>query len=182
MNTSKARGASTYSALGTLVFLAAAAVATACGSSTSEPNDGLTPQQRQGVAQVKSATSAFQTFSASQQAGYTHQFPVGCAQSAEGAQGFHYLNDGLVDGQVDLLHPELVMYEPQADGTMRLIGVDYIVPFDQWTSPTAPTLLGMPFMRNEPLGVWALHIWAFRTNPTGMFAMWNPNASCQNAN
>ena len=48
------------------------------------------------------------------------------------------------------------------------------------SQPTAVgTLLGVPFMRNEPLGVWALHIWAWRPNPRGMFAMWNPNASCK---
>jgi hypothetical protein len=90
----------------------------------------------------------------------------------------HYLNPGLVDSTVELLRPELVMYEPQPDGSLQLIGVDYVVPFDAWTAPEAPTLLGVPFMRNEPLGVWALHIWAWRPNPSGMFAMWNPQASC----
>jgi hypothetical protein len=56
--------------------------------------------------------------------------------------------------------------------------VDYVVPFDQWTSSEPPTLLGKPFLRNEALGVWALHIWAWRPNPGGMFAGWNPAASC----
>jgi len=168
-----------------LVILAAIAVAGACSawndSSVNEPGDGLTPEQKQGVAQVQSATAQFQSFATAQHAGYTNQFPAGCAQSTDGAQGFHYLNDSLVDDKVELLRPELVMYEPQADGSMQLIGVDYVVPFDAWKLATPPTLLGMPFMRNEPLGVWALHIWAWRSNPSGMFAMWNPQASCKDA-
>ena len=169
-----------------LFIVVAGAVAAACwsnGSSIEEPVDtgGLTAEQKQGVAQVLSATAQFKTFTVAQQAGYTNQYPAGCAASADGAQGFHYLNNALVDDKVELLRPELVMYEPQADGSMQLIGVDYVVPFDAWKSPSAPTLLGMPFMRNEPLGVWALHIWAYRSNPSGMFAMWNPKASCQHA-
>ena len=174
-----------FTAARTLVILAAIAVASACwlrnDSSVNEPADGLTPEQRQGVAQVQSATTQFQSYAAARQAGYTNQFPAGCAQSSDGAQGFHYLNDGLVDDKVELLRPELVMYEPQPDGSLQLIGVDYIVPFDAWKVATPPTLLGMPFMRNEPLGVWALHIWAWRSNPSGMFAMWNPQANCKAA-
>ena len=144
--------------------------------------DALTAGQRQGVAQVRLATTALHHFAAARDAGYTVQYPAGCAQSPSGVQGFHYLNPGLVDATVELLRPELVMYEPQRDGSLQLIGVDYVVPFDACTAPEPPTLLGMPFMRNEPLGVWALHIWAWRPNPSGMFAMWNPKASCAYAN
>ena len=66
-----------------------------------------------------------------------------------------------------------------ADVKKELIGVDYVVPFAK--STTAPSLLGVPFMRNEKLGVWALHIWTLRSNPSGMFAAWNPEVSCKNA-
>jgi hypothetical protein len=141
----------------------------------------LTAEQLEGVASVRRATTGFHSFATAQAAGYTVQYPAGCAQSPLGVQGFHYLNPGLVDGVIELLRPELVMYEPQPDGSLQLIGVDYVVPFTAWTATEPPTLLGVPFMRNEPLGVWALHIWAWRPNPSGMFAMWNPNASCQYA-
>lgn len=140
--------------------------------------DALTAAQRLGVAQVRLATTALRDIATAREAGYTMQYPAGCAQSSSGVQGFHYLNPGLVDATVDLLRPELVMYEPQPDGSLQLIGVDYVVPFDAWTAPEPPALLGVPFMRNDPLGVWALHIWAWRPNPSGMFAMWNPKASC----
>lgn len=141
----------------------------------------LAAEQLEGVARVRRATNGFHNLANAHAAGYTMQFPAGCAQSPAGVQGFHYLNPGLVDGQIELLRPELVMYEPQPDGSRQLIGVDYVVPFTQWTDAAPPTLLGVPFMRNEGLGVWALHIWAWRPNPSGMFAMWNPNASCKYA-
>ena len=120
----------------------------------------------------------FHDITVAKDAGYKEQFPPGCAQSSEGAQAFHYIDRGLVDDKVELLRPELLMYEPGPGGSLQLIGVDYVVPFDAWTAPEPPTLLGMPFGRNAPLGVWALHIWAWRPNPNGMFAMWNPKASC----
>jgi hypothetical protein len=138
----------------------------------------LTADQNAAIARVRAATVRFHDIAAAQAAGYTSQYPAGCAQSSVGAQGFHYLNPGLVDANVELLRPELVMYEPQQDGSLQLVGVDYVVPFDQWPSEIGPTLLGVPFMRNEPLGVWALHIWAWRPNPSGMFGMWNPSVSC----
>ena len=155
----------------------------ACSSPSGHDHgdDELTDAQRQAVAQVRAATDPFRSLATAQGAGYTAQFPAGCAESPEGAQAFHYLNEGLVDATVELLRPELVMYEPQADGSMQLIGVDYVVPFGVWTSSAPPTLLGVPFMRNEPLGVWALHIWAWRANPSGMFAAWNPDVSCEHA-
>ena len=173
-------------ALGTAALIL---VCAGCGAEAQAPtaaeahaghSDGaaLTAEQQQGVAEVRSATAAFHDIAAARTAGYTAQYPAGCAESADGVQGFHYLNESLVDATIELLRPELVMYEPQRDGSLQLIGVDYVVPFDQWTSSEPPTLLGKPFLRNEPLGVWALHIWAWRPNPSGMFAGWNPAASC----
>jgi hypothetical protein len=60
------------------------------------------------------------------------------------------------------------------------VAVEYIIPFDQWQGETPPELLDQPFSRNETYGVWALHIWAWRENPDGTFASWNPNVSCAN--
>ncbi len=139
----------------------------------------LTASQNQGVAKARNATARFHDRAAATAAGYTTQYPAGCAttNTAAGAQGFHFLNTELVDATVDLLNPELVMYEPRPDGSLQLVGVDYIVPLELSAEP--PTLLGVPFMRNEPLGVWALHIWAWRPNPSGMFAAWNPSVSCE---
>ncbi len=147
-------------------------------------NGELTAAQKQAVAQVRNATQRFHDIAIATAptgqggGGYTVQFPAGCAASPDGAQGFHYLNEGLVDANVELLRPELVMYEPGPNGQMNLVGVDYIVPLA--LSATPPTLLGVPFAPlGPPLNVWALHIWAWRPNPSGMFAMWNPKVSCE---
>ena len=142
-------------------------------------NGDLTPTQKQAIAEVRNATARFHDLAVAQEAGYTVQTPPGCSHSAEGAQGYHYLNPALVDATVELLRPELVMYEPGPNGQLQLIGVDYIVPLT--ASSTPPTLLGMPFTRIDALGVWAIHIWAWRPNPSGMFALWNPKASCAHA-
>jgi len=147
-------------------------------------NGELTAAQKQAVAEVRNATQGFHDIGFATRAaaegggGYTLQFPAGCAASADGAQGFHYLNQGLVDANVELLRPELVMYEPGPNGQMNLVGVDYIVPLA--LSATPPTLLGVPMNPlGPPLNVWALHIWAWRSNPSGMFAPWNPKVSCE---
>lgn len=142
-------------------------------------NGDLTPAQTQAIAEVRNATARFHDLAVAQAAGYTVQTPPGCAASLEGAQGFHYLNPAVVDATVELLRPELVMYEPGPNGQLQLIGVDYIVPLS--ASATPPTLLDVPFARLDALGVWALHIWAWRPNPNGIFALWNPKASCEHA-
>jgi hypothetical protein len=184
------------------LIVAALVVASACSTSDPSPlanaadakqqgnahashgranNGELTPEQKQGVADVRNATNRFHDVEFAKLS-YTKQYPAGCAVSpvaGEGAQGFHYLDESRVDGTVELLKPELVMYEPQPNGQLQLIGVDYVVPLT--VSATPPTLLGVPFMRNDALGVWALHIWTMRPNPSGMFAAWNPKVSCQHA-
>jgi hypothetical protein len=143
-------------------------------------NVKLTPEQLKAIADVRNATTRFHDLDAADDAGYRTQYPAGCAESAEGAQGFHYLNEGLVDDKVELLRPELVMYEPGPNGQRDLVGVDYIVPLHLSENP--PVLLGQEFAKlGPPLNVWALHIWAWRPNPSGMFALWNPKVSCEHA-
>jgi hypothetical protein len=46
--------------------------------------EGLTAAQLQGVAQVRRATTALHDIAATRRAGYTEQYPAGCAQSASG--------------------------------------------------------------------------------------------------
>ena len=89
----------------------------------------LSAADLQAIAAVRNATAKFHDIDVAKAAGYNVQFPQGCAASAEGGQGFHWINNGLVDNEVNLLEPELVMYEPQPGGSMRLVGVDYVVPY-----------------------------------------------------
>lgn len=132
------------------------------------------------IAALRAAIDRFKDVEAAKAAGWSNQFPAGCMDSAEGAMGYHYLNESLVDGEVALLKPELLIYEAQADGSLELVAVEYIVPFDQWTAEVPPTLLDQQFGRTEKFGIYALHIWAWRDNPSGTFASWNATVTCEN--
>lgn len=149
--------------------------------SVQQATETLTDEQVAAIASVRTTASGWSDIESARAAGYTNQFPAGCIETGDGSQGFHFLNDALLDATTELDRPELLMYEPQADGSLELIGVDYVIPFDQWTAQQPPELLGRPFMRNEVLGVWALHIWTHRENPSGTFAMFNPDVTCANA-
>lgn len=102
-----------------------------------------------------------------------------------GAQAFHFGNmDRILDLEIDPLAPEIVMYEPQKNGTMKLIGVEFIIPFPLLpftpeTEANPPSIHGIDFMPNHTLQLWALHVWNWRQNPDGMFAAWNPKVSCE---
>lgn len=82
---------------------------------------------------------------------------------------------------MNALEPELLLYEPQKNARLRLVAVEYIVPFGAWTAHDPPELFGQSFHRNEAFGIWALHVWHFRHNSRGMFADWNPAVTCDNA-
>jgi hypothetical protein len=132
---------------------------------------------------------------------------VGLPASA-GAMGVHYLHParlGLIpdsepidgtDGEIVWNEPEVLVYEPQADGSERLVAVEYLVFQDAWhaagnTAP--PNFFGEPFvsMIDDPAteadeshgfaAHYELHIWVPRDNPTGMFAEFNPAVSCAHA-
>ncbi len=143
-----------------------------------------TSEQLKVIAKVRQATARFHDVEEAIRAGYVVQFPAGCAASPAGAQGFHYLNPTLAaDAVIDPLTPELLMYEPSPDGRLELVGVDYVIAYSTLPAKTMPkpTVLGVDMMNNDPLGVWALHIWSRRPNAAGMFAAWNAKVSCAHA-
>jgi hypothetical protein len=135
------------------------------------------------LAALRRATAPFHNFEkATQQFGYGTQVTTCWYHSGLGGQGYHYGRlDRIMDPTVKLLEPELLMYEPLPGGGYRLVGVEYIVPIDAWPGSAPPVLLGQEFHRNEGLGIYALHVWVWPVNPSGMFADWNPNVSCEHA-
>jgi hypothetical protein len=134
-----------------------------------------------GLAALRDLTADFGDIAVAQAAGYSAQITPCWYHRDHGAQGYHFGRPELIDGEVELLEPELVMYAPRADGTMEFLGVEYIVPLDAWQHDEPPALLGRPFMRNERLGLWVLHVWLGTENPSGLYADWNPAASCAHA-
>ncbi len=97
-----------------------------------------------------------------------------------GAQGFHFLNFALLDGVLDPTKPEILMYIPTEDG-LEFVGLEYAVPAD--LVPPIPTLFGQefhPFPPAPDAELFVLHVWLLEDvpNPSGLFADWNPNLSC----
>lgn len=135
---------------------------------------------------VREATERFRDVKVAEAEGYALKF--GCVSGGEyGAMGLHYVNFPLVlDGELDPTRPEIVIYEPLPNGGLRLIGADFLVLASDWDSknPAPPELLGQLlhlFESPNRFGLptfYTLHVWAWKENPTGMFANWHAKVSC----
>jgi hypothetical protein len=138
------------------------------------------------VEMVRTATLPFIDVNAATAANY--QAFLGCVSGPDqGAMGVHYVNGDLVaDGQIDVNHPEALIYEPVA-GALRLVGVEFIVDAATWlkSHTGAPVLEGQVFqLVTSPnrFGLntfFELHVWAWRDNPNGSFVDWNTRVSCE---
>lgn len=182
-----------------IAALLPAAAAIAC-SPDSEPADpatvavfevegGQKNADNVQLAQLRQVTAKFQRFDVATNSGYAAQITPCWTHHSAGAMGYHYGDTNLFDATVDLLNPEVVIYEPQKGGHMNLVGMEYIVPLEAWKAaghdlndPTdVPRLLDQSYTRHSFLPIFKLHIWLWRQNPSGMFADWNPKVSCANA-
>ncbi len=182
----------------TLAFvLAAALVACEAQLKPSEPSliatvarsagDDFRITDEKQLAELRQVTERLKSFEAATQAGYRTQITPCWAHHSAGAMGYHYGNTNLFDASAELLKPEVVIYEPEKNGNMRLVGLEYIVPLAAWQTaqhnlddPTdVPQLLGQKFTRHSFLPIFKLHIWLWRENPSGTYADWNPKVSCQ---
>ncbi len=109
--------------------------------------------------------------------------PIPCVSgSGGGAMGIHYVNGDYLTGDedaVDVARPEALMYEPQADGSLVLVGVEFLtfkgpaaLEGHLFNYSGAPNRYGLdPF--------YSLHVWAWRDNPKGTFTNMNPDVSCE---
>jgi hypothetical protein len=135
------------------------------------------------LAKIRRATAQFHRTEAAQAAGYDLRSGLDYCfnKPGVGAMGFHYIDAASLDLTVELLHPEAMVYAPGPNGKLKLGAVEYIVPAEPWdaagnTEP--PMLMGHHFHLNEKLGVYVLHAWIWKNNPSGVFKDWNPNVSC----
>jgi hypothetical protein len=139
------------------------------------------------LVELRKVTARFHSIDAAKLAGYSTQITPCWAHHSAGAMGYHYGKTSLLDATVALLEPEVVIYEPQAGGHMKMVGMEYIVPLAAWeaaghdlnNSDDVPQLLGQKFTRHSTLPIFKLHIWLWQQNPSGTFADWNPNVSCR---
>jgi hypothetical protein len=176
-----------------LPLLAATLALAACDAAGPDPASSVAtvPSDAQAsaasshavVSTVRRATAAYHRVDEAVADGWGAVVVSPCVEHPElGGMGHHYVNLGLMDGELDPVEPEVLLYEPTRSGALRLVGVEYIVPFGvvPETGP-APELFGQAFVPSEGAGGWALHMWTWRDNPSGLFADFNPRVSCDHA-
>ncbi|MBK5332305.1 MAG: hypothetical protein JJD93_10060 [Ilumatobacteraceae bacterium] len=144
-----------------------------------------------GLDKVKQATKQFRSLSVANAANYGLLVDVkGIAcidMPGMGAMGVHYVNGDLVgDGEIQALTPEAVVYEPDSNGRPHLVALEYVVFKDAWDAQhqSKPSLFGQKFnttLAGNRYGLpafYSLHVWLYKHNPAGTFAMWNPDVTC----
>lgn len=144
------------------------------------------------LAELRQVTAQFHRVEAALDAGYElgyvngagNRIITGCiAHPTDGAMGYHYFNKQLIDDlAVDVLKPEGLVYAPGADGGLKLVALEYVVPGAGSNPPGVsepPTVFGREMKILVPaVGFYTLHAWVWGHNPAGMFAHWNPEVSC----
>jgi hypothetical protein len=143
--------------------------------------------QNQLEARVRAATAKYQRFEVAEADGYVLD-PHCVEHPVLGGMGFHAVKFPLVDGTVDPLLPEVLVYEPMKNGRLRLVAVEYIVVAELWDPYNdGPPMFGnVEFADHRPPGSggppfphYQLHVWLWKNNPMGMYFPFNPNVSCE---
>jgi hypothetical protein len=163
--------------------------------------------------EVRSLTAKYQDVKVALAEGYVRD-PANMCDTADmmgrpkelGAMGIHYFRPDLlgitappnprVSGtgtHTDFRQPAILIYEPQADGSLMLVAVENLVFDKAWQAADKrdfPTFQGQPYnaMADDPATSvdeahmfephHDLHVWLYRENPKGMFAQFNPDVSC----
>ena len=183
--------------------LALAAAQATAGMTAGEPD----------LAAVRAATERFKDVKVALAEGYVAAPGSMCETSTmmgragpDVAMGVHYFRPDLlgisappnprVSGNgthTDFLKPAVLIYEPQADGSLQLVAVENLVFKKAWHAAgnkQPPSFMGVPYddMADDPATPmdeahmfephYDRHVWVHRQNPFGVFAQFNPNVSC----
>src|SRR5262245_14209704 len=113
------------------------------------------------LTELRKVTARCHSIDSAKQAGYSTQITPCWAHHSAGAMGYHFGKTNLLDATVALLEPEVIIYEPQAGGHMKMVGMEYIVPLAAWeaaghdlnNSNDVPQLLGQRFTRHSTLPI-----------------------------
>jgi len=148
-----------------------------------------------GLKDVKVATAHFHSLGHAISAGYGDA-GIACIDNPAGGMGIHYVNGGLVgDPALTPTQPEVLVYEPGADGSMELVALEYVILESTWRAghpdpADVPSLFGHDFERLAGPGeatpqnryglpaFYELHLWLWKPNPSGLFEDWNPDVTC----
>jgi hypothetical protein len=163
--------------------------------------------------EVRQATERYRDVKVALAEGYVRD-PMNVCDTAEmmgrpaalGAMGIHYFRPDLlgitappsprVTGtgtHTDFRKPSILIYEPQADGSLQLVAVENLVFVAAWraaghTNPPSFHGVAWDSMIDDPKTPideahmfephFDRHVWLYRKNPNGMFAQFNPAVSC----
>ncbi|WP_286829928.1 MULTISPECIES: hypothetical protein [Kordiimonas] len=139
------------------------------------------------VTASRQASARFADINVAKAEGYTQLFEctVNPKAPSKGTMGVHFINgDFASDGELDISKPEVLMYEPQPDGSMQLVALEYVVFENKWNGAETPTFMGQEMKRKTAVGThpvdpfYEVHVWHWRHNPDGIFADWNRQVSC----
>ena len=163
--------------------------------------------------QVRAATERFRDVKVAVAEGYIRDPMDHCVvapdiglPAAEGAMGVHYIRMDLlgvteppnprISGSgihTDFNKPSVLLYEPKADGSLELVGVENLVFKTAWEAAgnkQPPTYQGVVWnlMQDDPatsvdeghmfVPHYDRHVWLYRENPKGIYEQFNPNVSC----
>ncbi len=166
-----------------LALAGAGLVATAVPAGAHEITGPISGETRSALAQVRAATAAYHDLDAALADGFVQGSPCVSDPSGPGAMGVHFVDmTRLADG-FEPTRPEVLLYEPQDDGRMRLVGVEYVV-LDLNPDPTVderpvfPGGIGFHAPHAGGAPAYTLHAYLWKSNPAGMFVDFNPRNSC----
>ena len=132
------------------------------------------------IAELRRATARYHDVQAAVADGFVPVVDECEDRLDEGRVGIPYANfDRILDGVLDPSKPDALLYEPTKNGRLELVAAELALPYPLWTAAAPPTFLGHSFQREDEFGVFGLHIWVWRNNPNGTFAIGNPNVSCE---
>lgn len=131
---------------------------------------------------VRNATQQYQDVSNA--SGFTPA--LGCVSGPDhGAMGVHYVNLSLLNGPIDPTNPQALIYEPQPNGELKLVGVEFIILATALPPNSTPQVEGhlmnyidSPNRYGIPVPFFELHVWAWRDSPLGPFVDWNNHVTC----
>jgi hypothetical protein len=196
------RKAALVLALVLAVFVVAGASQASVLESAALPTQAKLPTQLfKQLALARAATARYHSVERALADGYrapppTPTEPLGhCASSPPeprppgvpgGGMGIHYEHPALMqDNEFDIRRPEILNYEP-VNGRLRLVALEYFANDADQNLATSdpPRLFGRVFDGPMPghhpgMGIhYDLHVWLWKRNPNGMFAIWNPRVAC----
>ena len=176
-----------FAGLSTIAVCAAAAVALSGTPASAKPNDVVLARQGTVAYHDSSVITGdtenwFQLYDLNN---------ITCIDDPTGGMGIHFVSPSRLNDPTETAsQPEAIIYEPQKNGTLRLVAVEYVVTAEAWAeagNTEPPRLDGQDFEFVEAGNRYGLpdfyemHAWLWRHNPSGMHNDWNPKVTCQYA-